>query len=117
MKWKKAPEELVTFLSESMTDVDCQMKKVFGYPAYFINNNMFIGAHQESLIIRLSKEDREKVMNLYDGIIPFEPMPGRGMKEYVVLPEYLYHQKDRFSEILDMSINYVTSLPPKEKKR
>jgi hypothetical protein len=42
MEWKKTPEELVRFLDEKMAGVKAERRKMFGYPCYFINNNMFI---------------------------------------------------------------------------
>ncbi|WXG47581.1 MAG: TfoX/Sxy family protein [Candidatus Atabeyarchaeum deiterrae] len=61
MKWKKAPPELVDFLAEKMRGVKCEFRKMFGYPAYFINGNMFVGIHGDSLFIRLSKPDIEEI--------------------------------------------------------
>jgi TfoX/Sxy family transcriptional regulator of competence genes len=117
MKWRKAPDELIDFLAETTRDIDCQLKKMFGYPAYFINTNMFMGAFQESLIIRLSEDDKDKVLKQYKGVTAFEPMAGRAMKEYVVIPESLYRDKGVFAKILNMSVKYVSSLPPKAKKK
>ena len=117
MKWRPAPEELVNFITEAMQDIDCQKRKMFGYPAYFINGNMFVALHQESLILRLSGEERQRLMSQHPDVVPFEPMPGRTMKEYVVIPEALFRDDDRFSELLSMSMSYVASLPLKEKKK
>ena len=116
MAWKKSPEELRTFLSETLKDVACQKRQMFGYPVYFINNNMFIGAHQDDIILRLAAADREAALMNYKEIKPFEPVPGRVMKEYVVLSESLYRNEEIFPELLAKSIGYVSSLPPKEKK-
>ena len=116
MAWKKSPEELLTFLSETLKDVACQKRQMFGYPVYFINNNMFIGTHQDDLILRLAAADREAALMNYKEIKPFEPVLGRVMKEYVVLSEALYHNEEIFPELLAKSIEYVSSLPPKEKK-
>jgi len=117
MKWRKAPDELIRFLAEITRDIDCQPKKMFGYPAYFMNNNMFICAFQESLIVRLSEKDKARVLKQYKNVIAFEPMPGRVMKEYVAIPESLYRDKTAFPKILNMSVKYVSSLPPKLKKK
>ncbi len=116
MKWRKSPEELVNFLSKTMQGTPAEPRKMFGFPCYFINGNMFIGAHQENLILRLSAKDRENILRQYDEITAFEPMPGRAMKEYVVIPESLYLDKDIFPGLWQRAISYVTSLPPKEKK-
>ena len=117
MKWRKSPNELISFLAEITKDINCQPRKMFGYPAYFINNNMFICAFQENLIIRLSEKDKARVMKQYRDLREFEPMPGRVMKEYVQIPESLYRDTAAFPEILNISLKYVSSLPPKMKKK
>ena len=90
---------------------------MFGYPAYFINNNMFICAFQDSLIIRLPEKDKAKVLKQYKNVTEFEPISGRVMREYVLIPESLYRDKTEFPKILDMSFKYVSSLPPKLKAK
>ena len=117
MAWKKAPEELVNFLSETTKDIDCQFRKMFGYPAYFINNYMFIAAHEENVILRVSQDDKQKALADINDVKKFEPMPGRIMKDYIVIPDSVYNDKKIFSEMLSKSVEYVSSLPPKEKKK
>jgi TfoX/Sxy family transcriptional regulator of competence genes len=63
MEWKEAPEELVQFLAQKMKNVNCEYRKMFGYPAYFINGNMFAGVHGEKLFIRLPESEAEEIMN------------------------------------------------------
>ncbi len=58
---------------------------MFGYPAAFRNGNMFAGLFQHSMILRLSPEDRANLA-VRAGARAFEPMPGRPMREYVVVP-------------------------------
>jgi hypothetical protein len=55
-------------------------------------------------------------MKGYKDVFAFEPMPGRAMKGYVVLPKSIYSNDKLFGEWLDKSIRYVSSLPPKKKK-
>ncbi len=54
MKWVKSPEELKDLLEAAMKDTKCEKRPMFGYPAYFINNNKFIGLFQDRLFARLS---------------------------------------------------------------
>ncbi len=114
MKWKKAPEKLIAFLSERMKDVPCEHRQMFGFPAYFINGNMFTGAFEDKLFLRLSGSDRAEIMKLDARVKPLEPMPGRPMSEYVVIPESLYSDKVLFDRWLGRSIRYASSLPPKK---
>jgi hypothetical protein len=89
---------------------------MFGYPAYFINGNMFTGIHGETLFLRLSDSDIKKLVEDNSGVSFFEPMPGRPMKGHVALPKKLYSKGSLFGEWLDKSVKYVSSLPPKKEK-
>ena len=60
---------------------------MFGCPVFFVNSNMFSGVFEDDIFIRLSEKDRKELFSKYDEAAPFEPMKGRKMKEYVVLPE------------------------------
>ncbi len=113
MAWKKNSAERIGLLDEAMRSFPCLRKVMFGGPAYFVNDNMFAGLCQDSVILRLSPQDREKLLSAHDGATVFEPMPGRPMKEYVVLPESLYSDSTTMLEWLDRSFHYASSLPPK----
>ena len=84
---------------------------------YFANDNMFAGVFENDIFIRLSEQDRIKIISENDEIMTFEPVKGRVMKEYVVLPESLYNDPEKFHELLGSSYEYVLSLPPKQKKK
>jgi TfoX/Sxy family transcriptional regulator of competence genes len=114
-EWKKAPEALVEFIIEKMKSKKGDYRKMFGYPAYFINGNMFVGVHGENLFIRLSDGDLSEIMKACKDVVPFEPMAGRAMKGYVVIPESIYCDDRLFAVYLDKSIDYVSSLPAKRK--
>ena len=116
MEWKKAPQELVDFLLVKMKDKNCDYKKMFGYPAYFFNGNMFVGVHGDKLFLRLSESDMKNVMKNCPEVRAFEPMPGHAMKGYVVLPKSVYSDEQLFADYLEKSISYVLTLPPKKKK-
>lgn len=85
---------------------------MFGYPAAFANGHLFAGLHQEDCILRLSEPARERAMREH-GARPFEPMPGRRMREYVALPETLLRDRAALTAWLARSLRYVRSLPPR----
>src|SRR5262249_30191479 len=58
---------------------------MFGFPCAFVNGQMFAGLFEEHMNLRLPEEGRDELIAL--GGAPFEPMPGRPMKEYVVVPQ------------------------------
>jgi len=116
MAWKKSPEESLTFLSETLKDVECQSKQMFGYRSTSLTTICLLELIRTTYFYDWRQKIGRRLMN-YEGIRPFEPMPGRIMKEYVAIPEPLYRNKKIFTELLAKSIQYVSSLPPKEKKK
>ena len=117
MAWKKPSEELSKFLDERISGFDIQKKKMFGCPVYFANDNMLTGVFENDFFIRLSEQDRKKIISENDEVMPFEPVKGRVMKEYVVLPDSLYNDPEKFQELLSSSYEYVSSLLVKQKKK
>ncbi|HEX2923389.1 MAG TPA: TfoX/Sxy family protein [Chloroflexota bacterium] len=89
---------------------------MFGTPAYFVNDNMLAGLHEDHFILRLSEADRKALAENWNEATQFEPMPGRPMREYMVLPEGLYSDHSALEEWLSRSFSYVSSLPPKASK-
>jgi TfoX/Sxy family transcriptional regulator of competence genes len=116
MKFKKTPKELFDFVDSALTDYGCESRKMFGGIAYFVQGNMFTGAHQRDLFLRLSESDRKQLMKEHDEVTPFEPMPGRRMSEYVAIPESVFSQPTMLKPWLDKSFKYASLLPRKEKK-
>jgi TfoX/Sxy family transcriptional regulator of competence genes len=115
MKWQKAPEELKNILDLAMQGVDCERRLMFGYPAYFINRNMFIGLYQEQLFMRLP----EPVVSSLKGktsspVRNLEPMPGRPMTDYVVIPRELYMDRAKLKRLVGAALNHTKTLKPKE---
>jgi len=115
MKWKKVTPELNRFLEDNMASFAADRRPMFGASTYFVNGNMFAGIHEDTIILRLSEADRREIISQHDDVAPFEPMPGRFMKEYVTLPESVYSQPDTFKKWLNRSYQYALSLKPKAK--
>ncbi len=90
---------------------------MFGYPSYFLNGNMFVGVLGDKIFLRLSESGMTQIMNDYKDVFAFEPIPGRTMKGYVVLPKVIYSDDKLFEEWLEKSVKFVSSLPPKHKKK
>lgn len=117
MKWVKSSRKLVELFERIVPEAaGVEKRKMFGYPCSFVNGNMFMGLHQENMILRLSKQDKEDFLKL-EQAQQFEPMPGRTMKEYVVVPTYLIENNAVLNKWIKKSLVYVSNFPPKEKKR
>jgi TfoX/Sxy family transcriptional regulator of competence genes len=116
-KWTKAPDQLVAYLEEIMGGhPGVELKKMFGYPVAFTNGQMACGVFQESLMMRLSYSDRKNFLEKYDTRL-FEPMPGRPMKEYVLIPDTLINEAKLLRPWIEKSLAYVGSIPKKPKPK
>ncbi|MGH7909508.1 MAG: TfoX/Sxy family protein [Thermodesulfobacteriota bacterium] len=92
-----------------------ERKKMFGCPVGFINGNMFMGLHNDRIILRLGEGEREDFIRQYNTQI-FEPMPGRKMRDYIVVPEKLFMNVTTLKAWCEKSYEYASKLKPKEKK-
>ena len=113
MKWRKSPEALVQKFFEIVPkDPRVERRKMFGYPAAFVARNLFMGLHQEALILRLSEKDRTSFLRI-EGASVFEPMVGRPMREYVVVPPSMLARSRPLADWIRRSLDYTSSIPPK----
>jgi len=115
-KWTKAPPELVARFSALIEGVrGTQTRKMFGYPAAFVQGHLFAGVFQEDMFLRLSADDHAQFMKI-PGARPFEPMSGRAMRGYVVVPPPVLASA-RVREWLEKAFAHAKSLPPKARVR
>ena len=85
MAWKKSPPELIAaFEKAKPADPSITSRPMFGYPALFLKGNMFAGTYQDKIVVRFGDDRTIAGANTAKA---FEPMPGRAMKEYVVVPD------------------------------
>jgi len=117
MKWRKSPDVLVEKFSKIVPqDPRVERRKMFGYPAAFVRGNLFMGLHQEALILRLSDEDRASFLTI-EGASVFEPMRGRPMREYVVVPSSMVDRATSLTRWIRRSLEYAASITPKNAGR
>ncbi len=92
-------------------------RQVFEGPCYFANDALCCGVHDDRIFIRLPEEERVRLLAEWPETKQFEPLPGRVMREYLVIPPSLAGAPDELREWLTRSEVYAASLPPREKKR
>ncbi len=115
-KWKPAPAAAVKAFEITTSGLPgAEPRKMFGYSCVFVKGNMFAGLHEAGMVLRLSEEQRTEFLRL-KGAKQFEPIPGRVMREYVVVPKVLLDSPERLRAWVDRSLTYVSSLPAKPKR-
>jgi TfoX/Sxy family transcriptional regulator of competence genes len=116
--WRKPDPDLVELLDATIAgialDAQVDSRPMFGCPAYFTGGNMFAGVWQDSVMLRLPEDQRELAYGA--GAKPFEPMPGRPMKEYVALPADMVEDPTQAADWVGRAAAWAASLPPKQKK-
>ena len=114
MPWTKTPPELAAAFDKALPrDPRVVRKPMFGYPALFLDGNMFAGTFQDKIVARLSAGDRERALK--EGATPFEPMAGRPMKEYVVVPAADVRKPVALARWIERARVHATTLPGKTK--
>ena len=111
----KPDEESKAFFESVVPDhPDITLRPMFGNSAAFVNGNLFMGLYGPDVFVRLPEDERARLTE--QGGSPFSPMPGRPMKEYVVLPEAWRGEPDRVREWARRSVEWAEELPAKQPK-
>jgi TfoX/Sxy family transcriptional regulator of competence genes len=113
---KSSPELIETFLGALPQDERVERRQMFGFPAVFVGGNMFAGLFEEHMVVRLSERDRE-TLRAIPGACVFEPMKGRPMKEYTVVPTAMHAKAAELRSWLSGALDYGAALPAKTAKK
>ncbi|MDQ1393478.1 MAG: hypothetical protein QOF30_2455 [Acidimicrobiaceae bacterium] len=116
MPFEKSPPELVARFDElAELAPEATRKQMFGYPSLVLGGHMFMGLFADHLVLRLADEDRAALFELGGQV--FEPMAGRPMNGYVVVPDALVADTDAVSVWVERSLGHARSMPPKQPKK
>lgn len=110
--WKKSPPELISaFEKAKPADPTIISRPMFGYPALFLKGNMFAGTYQDKIVVRFGAD---RTIAGAKTAKTFEPMPGRAMKEYVVVPDAVIKSPAKLRAWIDHAHEYAKTLPAKK---
>ena len=88
---------------------------MFGNVSAFVNGNMFFGLFGNDLFVRLSKEDQQELLK--KGASALEPMKGKPMKDYVIMPRTWRDHPETIRQWVSRSLSWAGKLPPKKAKK
>lgn len=113
--WRKAPETLIKrFNSLLPQHPDAEPRLMFGYAACFVKGNFWMGLHQDDVVVRLP-DGLEKRFDALNGAAPFDPMGGRPMKAWFVVPKAVVASDDALGRLMQATFAAVQKLPGKVK--
>lgn len=90
-------------LGEELAGMGVSMSKMFGMPCLKAKKSSFAGLWGDAMVFKLTGEAHAAALRL-KGAGPFDPMGGRPMKEWIVVP--FAHAK-RWREFAEAALNYV----------
>ncbi len=115
-KMPKAGEEVkASFRALLPKDPRISLRPMFGNLAAFANGNMFTGLFGEDLFVRVSDENRARLIK--EGGGDFEPMPGHAMKGYATLPSGWRKNDKAAKQWISRSLDFALTLPAKAPKK
>ncbi len=117
MKIPRPDEDAKEFFRSILPkDPQVTIRPMFGNLSGFVNGNMFMGLLGNDLFLRLSEKEREELLKV-KGASVFEPIKGRPMKEYVVIPKAWRDQQGLLNAWVSRSLEWAKKLPEKPNKR
>jgi hypothetical protein len=107
-----SPELIARFSAILDRFPQAERRKMFGFPAAFVAGNLATGLYGEGWMVRLGPVETARVVSAGDGA-PFEPMPGRAMKGYVLLSAEVIADDEAITDWVGRALAYAGTLPPK----
>jgi TfoX/Sxy family transcriptional regulator of competence genes len=112
VKLDKAPPELVERFADLVPDAPgVRRRPMFGYPSATVNGHMFMSLYADGLVLRLPEQDGRAL-----GGEPFEPMPGRPMRGFVILRGAALDDADAVRAGVERALAEAAAMPPKPAK-
>ena len=116
MDMPKSPPALIErFDAVAAEHPDATRRLTFGYPCLYVGGNMVSGLFGSHWHVKLGSADTAELMSM-DGAAPFEPMPGRPMTGFTLLPDSVVADDAAVRRWVDRAIAYGATLPAKTPK-
>ena len=109
---RKSPPELADRFAALTDGIEgLERRKMFGWPAGFVGGNMVTGLFGTDWHVRLPESDGAELAAA--GGAPFEPVPGRPMRGYWLLPAAIVADDAAVRAWLDRAVGFGRTLPPR----
>jgi len=114
MDFQPSPADVVELFDRvAPRGPDVTRRKMFGFPAAFVNGNLCCGTFKAQIMLRVPGDPAIDDHLAALGARPFSPMPGRPMKGYVAVTPGPEVDDDRLRALLEHSAQATRALPPR----
>jgi TfoX/Sxy family transcriptional regulator of competence genes len=114
--WKKSPPELIAaFERVVLGGRGVERRFMFGYPAAFVNGNMFAGLFEDSVALRLGEVGAAEAKRV--GATDFAPMAGRRMTGWVAMGGRRATDEAALRRWVVRACRHAEALPAKAKRK
>ncbi len=115
-KMPKSPPDLIARFDAIAADFPrAERRLTFGYPCLYVGGNMISGLFGSRWHVKLGLDERHE-LEAMPGAAPFEPMPGRPMTGFTLLPQSVVDDDDEIRGWVGRAVDFGTTLPPKSSK-
>jgi hypothetical protein len=112
----KSPPELIERFDSIAADFpEAARRLTFGYPCLYVGGNMVSGLYESSWHVRLGPDDRRE-LEAIPGAATFEPMPGRPMTGFTLLPPAIVDDDEAVRRWVRKAVTFGATMPPKVPK-
>jgi TfoX-like protein len=112
---KSPPELIERFDSIAAGFPEATRRLTFGYPCLYVGGNMVSGLYESSWHVRLSPDDRRE-LEAIPGAATFEPMPGRPMTGFTLLPPAVLEDDEAVRDWVGRAVAHGATMPAKAPK-
>jgi len=102
---KAGPQTVEAYerVAEAFAGRGARKGSMFGMPVLKAKDKVFVGTFGDAMTFKLGPEDLAKALKT-KGVEPFEPMKGRSMKEWVLVP---FAGKAKWAALAEQAWTYV----------
>ena len=113
----KPDPDLLQRMEGLLDTLPAKKRLMFGTAAWFADSNkqMFAGIWGDRVNVRVGKDTVRELVDT-GRVDPFEPMPGRPMKEYVLLTAASVSDDAGLQSWVERGLEFAESLPAKRKR-
>ena len=116
MPMPKSPPALISRFDTVAADFpEATRRLTFGYPCLYVGGNMVTGLFGDAWHVRVGADDTAALLAL-PGAGPFEPMPGRPMTGFTLLPGSIVDDDVAVRDWVSRAIAHVSTMPAKTPK-